>query len=263
MEKRITKKDIYGEHGINLVSVGSQKYLASDIGLVCPPLVNGNEKIGKGVFHFSTLPGTADFTVTVYGKEYTVKGTCACDCRGCYAKTGNYRYQSVKNALGMRTILARDYIAFLYHAITAQIKADKVKIIRIHAAGDFFSNEYADMWARIVKENPDVKFWTYTKVKEYENLFSSFENANIVKSVIPGKGFNFGHCDYIADLYADLKTAGKTVHVCKCGIDKSQHCVNCKGCIDNEFVLFLEHGTEYKADKDPEISRIVDIINNQ
>jgi hypothetical protein len=39
----------------------------------------------------------------------------------------------------------------------------EAKAIRIHASGDFFNQQYFDMWIDIAKDNPDVEFWAYTK----------------------------------------------------------------------------------------------------
>lgn len=260
---KITKTEKYAAQGIEMVKVKSAEKLVSPIGIVNKPLVNGNAKIGKGCYHFSMLPGTQMFDVVINNQSYTVKGTCCCDCIGCYAKTGNYRYQTVKNALAMRTLLARDYLPWLEKAIRAQVIVENIKTVRIHAAGDFCSLEYALMWARIARDFPGVTFWTYTKVKEFEGLFDKLPNANIVKSIIPGVGLNYGHCDYIISTFKALKGANKTVHVCKCGIDKNQHCTNCKGCSKNEYVLFIEHSTEYKAEKDPKFGEIKQLIESQ
>lgn len=35
--------------------------------------------------------------------------------------------------------------------------------VRIHMSGDFFSQEYFDMWCEIANENPDADFWAFTK----------------------------------------------------------------------------------------------------
>lgn len=260
---KITKTEKYAAQGIEMVKVKSAEKLVSPIGIVNKPLVNGNAKIGKGCYHFSTLPGTQMFDVVINNQSYTVKGTCCCDCIGCYAKTGNYRYQTVKNALGVRTLLAREHLSWLEKAIRAQIIVENIKTVRIHAAGDFCNLEYALMWARIARDFPDVTFWTYTKVKAFEGLFDKLPNANIVKSVIPGVGLNYGHCDYIINTFKALKGANKTVHICNCGVDKNQHCTNCKGCSKNEYVLFIEHSTEYKAEKDPKFGEIKQIIEGQ
>lgn len=306
---RKMKKAIYASFGI--------KYKAGKIfspingGMwITPPLVNGNDKIGKGAWHFSTLPGNVSWHINIalttktkicekmivdpvtgekrksknYGKpvKYTavddvnpvfvdIDGTCACTCRNekgdiaCYAFTGNYNYDTTKAYLAIRTILARDYPEFLKNAIMAQIEAEKIELCRIHAAGDFFSKEYADMWREIAITCQDTIFWTYTKVKQFETLFDGIENANIVKSVIPGFGFNFGHCDYIMRLYKYLKGKGHKVHICFCGIEKfagiePKHCTNCKSCSECDYVLFIEHSTEYKAEKDPLFPELVKLI---
>jgi hypothetical protein len=41
------------------------------------------------------------------------------------------------------------------------------KAIRIHAAGDFFNQDYFDMWLQIAKQNPKVEMWAYTKSLKY------------------------------------------------------------------------------------------------
>jgi len=42
-----------------------------------------------------------------------------------------------------------------------------VKAIRIHAAGDFYSQEYFDMWLSIAYDNPHIEMWAYTKSLNY------------------------------------------------------------------------------------------------
>lgn len=43
----------------------------------------------------------------------------------------------------------------------------KATHIRIHASGDFFSQEYFDKWLNVIKENPNVTFWAFTKSIRY------------------------------------------------------------------------------------------------
>ena len=256
----ITKKDVYASYGIRF----DGDKIDSPIGMIPALLVNGNDKIGKGIWHFSTLPTNQSFTCNVNGNEIEIKGTCLCNCQGCYATKGNFaRYQSTRDSLAIRTIIATKYLDYCEKAINAQIKADKIKAIRIHASGDFYSVEYGLMWKRIAENNPDTIFWTYTKNRACENLFDGLTNANIVKSVIPNKGFNFGHCDYILACYEYLKSIGKSVYICRCGIDKNQHCTNCKACANNEYVLFIEHSTSYKAEKDPLFDVLKSVIESQ
>lgn len=41
------------------------------------------------------------------------------------------------------------------------------KAVRIHAAGDFYSQTYFDMWLSVCINNPHVEFWAYTKSLTY------------------------------------------------------------------------------------------------
>jgi hypothetical protein len=41
------------------------------------------------------------------------------------------------------------------------------KAIRVHMSGDFFNQDYFDMWMNLAKQNPDIEFWAYTKSLSY------------------------------------------------------------------------------------------------
>jgi hypothetical protein len=244
----MTKKEIYAKHGIEY-SNGKILYNGCWIAEL---LKEGNSKTGKRVYTWSTLPGK--------------NGTCACTCEGCYAMAGFYNTPSVKESLQRNTDIVENDIDFFYRAISAQLEIIGKGQIRIHAAGDFATKngrEYAETWQRIAKENPTFLFWTYTKVADCENLFDGIENANIVKSIIDGIGVNFGHCDYIIETYKKLKAMSANVYICRCGIDKNQHCENCKHCSTADFVLFIEHSTAYKATEDPRFEELKAIIEAQ
>ena len=44
-----------------------------------------------------------------------------------------------------------------------QCLPEKAKLVRIHAAGDFFSQNYFDGWLRFIRSREDVHFWAFTK----------------------------------------------------------------------------------------------------
>lgn len=260
---RITKKQVYATYGITF---DGKKIEAPLFGKINPLLVNGNEKLGKGVWTWSTLATNRIITAVLNketGETISEKGTCPVNCPGCYATSGCYCFNSTKLSLAIKTVIARRFLDFMVRAIIAQIKADKIRLLRIHCAGDFFSAEYIDAWKTIVKACPECVFWSYTKNPAAEKAFDDCNNCNIVKSVISGVGFNFGKCGYIIKAYNALKAAGKNVYICRCGIDKNQHCVNCKGCSKNEYVLFIEHSTSYEAEKDPLFPELKTLIENQ
>ena len=261
---RVTKKDIYRENGIEFVRAGkSSWHIVTPIGNMPPVLVKGNNKIGN-VWHFSTLPGSKEYNVTLAnGETVTMCGTCAGNCENGYCMVGRYVMSSVQNSLANKTILARDYMSFLDKAIRAQIKADHIDKIRIHVTGDFFSREYLNMWTEIVKDFPGVTFWTYTKETAAEKAFDSFPNANIVKSNIPDIGYNFGHIDYVIAIHNMLKDMGKSVYICRCGTDNRQHCDKCTACAKCEYVLFGEHGTDYNLKADPRYNEFSALVDSQ
>ena len=258
--KKTSKKTIYAIYGIEYAN---GKIYSPVFGWINPLLVDGNAKLGKGVWTWSTLPSNQIFAVEINGTIHYAIGTCPCNCKGCYAQTGFYNMPSVKQSNAIKTIIAREYMDFMKRAIIAQIKADGILLCRIHASGDFFSEEYINAWREIVKACGNCTFWTYTKNADAENAFADCNNINIVKSVIHGFGFNFGKCEYILRVYKALKAMNKDVYICRCGIDKNQHCVNCKGCSKNEYVLFIEHSTGYVAENDPLFPEIAEIINAQ
>lgn len=258
-----SKQSIYEQYGIKY-DTKTNKIYHNVLGWIRPLLINGNDKLGRGVYTYSTLPTNKMYIVS-FGPftDKHIKGTCPCHCDGCYATKGRYTFQNVIQANARKTWLSRFDLDFMVRAIIAQINADHITICRIHASGDFDSTAYIDAWKRIVKDCPDTIFWTYTKNIQAENAFDDLDNINVVRSIIPGIGFNFGHCDYIMKAYHALKAIGKKVYICRCGIDKKQHCTNCHGCYENEIVLFVEHSTEYKAEKDPMYNELKQLIESQ
>lgn len=257
--KKSLKEKIEKIDGVKVI--GNLIAIDGDMVLYPLPMVDGNEKIGKGVWHGSTLPGNEMITLKNGDQE---KGTCPIKCPGCYALSGNYCYDDIKAVLMQRTRLLRKYPEIYFKLVEAQIEAENIKLIRVHASGDFIPGE-AMGWYRVFKNHPSVIGWTYTKVdiKGEVKKLDSLHNFNIVKSIIPGCGFNYGHIDYILKTYSKLKAKGESVYICRCGIDRNQHCKDCTGCALNKYVLFIEHGTSYKAVKDPLYNVIYDLIESQ
>jgi hypothetical protein len=61
-----------------------------------------------------------------------------------------------------------DEMQTLLQAMVDEFKKDcdkhgAPKLFRIHWDGDFFSDNYAKAWSRVVNDNADVKFWVYTR----------------------------------------------------------------------------------------------------
>ena len=255
----MTTKEIYKAYNIEYKN---GKILSPVFGFIAPFLKKGNSKVGENVYTWSTLPTNQIFHVIINGKSFDIKGTCNCHCIGCYATKGFYNMPGVVKSMAINTVLIRDYPEFVQNAIIAQIKAENLKTVRIDAAGDI-ENSFISVFRKVAAECNDVIFWTYTKNKAAENAFDDIPNFNIVKSVIPGIGINYGYCDHVLKAYNELKAHGENVYICRCGIDKNQHCENCKACQNNKYVLFIEHSTEYKAEKDKLFPVLKEVIENQ
>lgn len=257
--KKSLKEKIEKIAGVQVI--GNMIAIKGDSELYPLPLVDGNAKIGKGVWHASTLPGAGVITLKNGDSE---RGTCPVTCPGCYAMTGNYCFDAIRAILMKRTRLLKKYPHIYFLLVAAQIESENVKLLRVHASGDFLPGE-ASGWYKIFKAYPHVIGWTYTKceikgeIKKLDSLF----NFNIVKSIIPGCGFNYGHIDYILKTYEKLTARGESVYLCRCGIDKNQHCKDCTGCALNKYVLFIEHSTGYNAAADPLYNEIYNLIESQ
>jgi len=275
---RKTKKDIYADYGI--VYDPKTNKILSPIGEWIPVLipVDSNTKVGKAGT-WSILHGNENHDISEYNektqcmmKSYNVemvKGSCPFHCDNCYCDKGNYNYPDVKMSSIRKLIFATYYREWLQNAIIAQIKADKIPQVRIHAQGDFFCESYVDMWIAICKACDNVIFWTYTKYDYALKMFRNVKNLSIVHSMTV-KGINFGHCDYILRLYHELTAMGYRVHICGCGTPYENHCDKCNvGCKaigkDCDYVLFIEHSGSYKAGKkDPDdFAKVIAIIAKQ
>jgi hypothetical protein len=70
------------------------------------------------------------------------------------------------------------------------------RAVRIHASGDFYNQEYFNMWVEIAKENPEVEFWAYTKSLNYWIKKINDIPKNLILTASRG-----GRLDYLIDQY--------------------------------------------------------------
>jgi hypothetical protein len=110
----------------------------------------GNTKTGPA---FSIPEG-----VTCPGKTKT----CAAMC---YVQTGRMALPANKGYRKDRlsAVLKMVNDGTFLDNMTKEIKKLKLKTLRIHDSGDFFSPMYAHDWGMTIWNNPDVKFWAYTR----------------------------------------------------------------------------------------------------
>lgn len=150
-------------------------------------LLTQNSELRKAGVYNWTLPA---FVVRLpNGRLFNVcpnAGSCA---RVCYARFGTYRFSNVKARHISNLLYVLEDLAGWEAQMTAELAASKFrpshkphhldhdprdhwlstwlrlggKAVRIHDAGDFFSREYLDAWARIAEQHRHVLFYAYTK----------------------------------------------------------------------------------------------------
>jgi hypothetical protein len=83
----------------------------------------------------------------------------------CYAKNGTYLFPKVRAAhIKKLEMVLNDPEGFKIEMSSELLnKKYKGKFIRIHDAGDFFAEWYAEIWLKIAALHPDKKFYSYTK----------------------------------------------------------------------------------------------------
>ena len=124
-------------------------------------LARGNSKVGKDIFTFS-LPAVA-----------TCPGRSRLCAKACYARKGYYRFHSTIRAFERHLKAARrpDFCKRMIWEITAR----KAKVVRIHAAGDFFSAKYVAAWVKICRATPQVRYFAYTRSHSIPSILEQIE----------------------------------------------------------------------------------------
>lgn len=112
------------------------------------------------------------------GREGSCPGaTTLCDPgKGgfCYAGRDEVRFPSVRRLVehNLATLKACgssvDKMESLLSAMIEEFRAELTKkglplAFRIHEDGDFFNLTYAKAWALVIRKNPDIRFWAYTR----------------------------------------------------------------------------------------------------
>lgn len=273
-----TKTIIYAERGIKHKS---GKIYCDGLDMWINPLmpIGTNSKVGNAAT-FSMKHGNGVLNIFEMSEKIQkameaagiteIRESCPMHCKGCYCDYGFFNMPSVRDGNIIKLIIARLFPDWLERALDAQIEADHITQVRIHASGDFCTMDYINVWRNVALKNPDVTFWTYTKDVRALNAFRDIPNLHITPSCTP-YGFNFGTCRQIIDMREKLIRDGYRVHVCACGTNMEKHCSDCNhGCkaIGDEcdFVLFIMHSTpDYKAGvTDPDdYKELCDIIAQQ
>lgn len=134
--------------------------------------VNGNLKMGKGVYIFNLPPL----------KTCTPSSWCLGKDLGkprCYALRNNFTFPSVIKSSEERYMLShsKDFS----HEMIEFIQKKNIKYFRIHSSGDFYSKDYIDKWIKIAKKCEKTKFRSTTRRRD---LIDKIEELNNLSNVI-------------------------------------------------------------------------------
>ena len=139
----------------------------------------GNAKLAEA--------GTLMFNIPA-GKKW-----CSMECPGCYAMKEQKRYPSTLIARTGRyeASLQEDFVDRIVYELKYAKK--KPKYYRIHASGEFYSQEYVDKWQKIAEQFPEITFYAYTKRKKHFDFSKilAMDNFILIDSLHWGK-LNYG-----------------------------------------------------------------------
>lgn len=168
-----------------------------------------------------------------------VCGTCPGNCPGCYAKkiTRNI-IPAIKLTLNTIECILDPvrFIALIENELFTGNPFLDPRIVRVHDSGDFFSLEYLEAVAGMIRRHPGTRFGSYTKEEETAQRFGLDRIPdNFTLSCSPWEG----HCNPIGDLPQFIYDAGDDPEISSLphcpAVDKNGHrtgihCADCLHC---------------------------------
>ena len=164
------------------------------------------------------------------------KEVCNRACHGCYAAREQVRFPVILEARTKRLNASLDP-TFSTTIITelSSLKT-KPKYFRVHASGEFYSQDYISQWEVVAKEFPQIIFYAYTKrINDFDfSALSALPNFVLINSL------QFNKLNY-----SKLEDAPKDVFICPsyAGATCGESCTYCqtKGQADVKGVWFIKH----------------------
>lgn len=127
----------------------------------------GNAKLGKETAIFS-LPaghlcvGAQDCLARV--NQHTGKLTDGPKTQfRCYAASNEVMFPNIRKSRWNNFKLLIGKNTEQMAAVIQRSLPRKIKLVRVHASGDFFSQAYFDAWMLVARNNPSLIFYAYTK----------------------------------------------------------------------------------------------------
>ena len=178
-----------------------------------------DRKVANAVSPNGKTPTIANTFGLPAGKAYSCPGATTICESVCYAGKLEKVYKGVKAVLLHNWELLKnadsDTMVSLLNEMIIEFKKDcdkrkAEKLFRIHWDGDFFSDQYAYAWKKVIENNTDVQFWVYTRVPTAAIILNGISNLSIYFST---DDENINHAKNMKVLGIRLAYLGKTFAV--------------------------------------------------
>jgi hypothetical protein len=116
-----------------------------------------NARLGPAIHAFN-LPAEPDLCIGA---------SPACEA-ACYAKAFLFRIQLGRH----RRNHERSLEAGFSGALIAEVRRGLVRVVRVHASGDFYDADYARKWAEVARACPGTAFFAYTRSWRCEEVLA-------------------------------------------------------------------------------------------
>jgi len=171
----------------------------------------------------------------------------------CYAKKGAAFYSIT--ILKLENNLIESFKQSFVFNMIKEIKEKKIKILRIHSSGDFYSKEYFKKWIDIIKSCPECMFFGYTRmwrVKGFNQLIAranQLKNCKLYRSTDPStsESMPVGNLPiaYILDDKCGQYNNNMPEPNCQKQLNSKHSCLTCQYCYTKNKkynkITFLRH----------------------
>lgn len=198
--------------------------------------VNGNKKLVNNDKVRWIIWNLPSIVTCPHATEHCKKSCYALKAEKVYPSAKVSRYTNYDDAQAHEIFADRMIFTLETELATKKFKG-KLAIVRVHESGDFFSQEYANAWMKVVdyfKNRKEICFMWYTKSLPFFRNFDikSYENLSFIASVWD---------DTSAEMLEEIKQKNYRIYTavnsfndykgykCRC-----KDCATCRGCINNK-----------------------------
>ena len=207
-------------------------------------IVDGNKKVGKGIYCINLLSGDKPLSLNNGIQLTNISGTCQGCCesckKDCYA-IRNQKFRSTTENLkawSENTLLAKEFPEQFFYEIQTFLNRSMICAIRFHSFGEIPSFEYLLKMIELAENNPFVQFYTYTK--RYEWIEQVLKSQDLPRNLVINVSVwhnNYNNPYNLPEFIYDDHTDPSLENIPHCpAVNKDGHetgftCATCKRCI--------------------------------